>query len=138
MRVTFLDLYFISDFTNILFFQFNNKSIAQVASDILFLLCDHTHKLSQYYPNLPNKIISTLSATLAQLVPSEQSALPMSDRDKSLITSLLLCLGEWCMRLGPTKLLDRNEYADPSKEKCLLLTVFQVSPNKKLDYPCIL
>lgn len=52
----------------------------------------------------------------------------MSDRDKSLMTSLLLCLGEWCMRLGPSKLLDRNDYntSYQNKEKCLLLSVFQV------------
>lgn len=45
-------------------FQFNNKMIAQLASDILFLLCDHAGLLWTRYPRLGNAVISELCAAL--------------------------------------------------------------------------
>jgi hypothetical protein len=37
--------------------QFNNKTIGQVASDILLLLCDHADRLIEHYPEIPSRII---------------------------------------------------------------------------------
>jgi hypothetical protein len=37
--------------------QFNNKTIGQVASDILLLLCDHAYRLKEHYPEIPSRII---------------------------------------------------------------------------------
>jgi hypothetical protein len=37
--------------------QFNNRTVGQVASDILLLLCDHADRLIGYYPEIPPRII---------------------------------------------------------------------------------
>ena len=37
--------------------QFNNKTVGQVASDILLLLCDHADRLIGHYPEIPPRII---------------------------------------------------------------------------------
>ena len=38
-------------------FQFNNKSVAQVAADMLLMLADHVQVLLKIQPDLPHKII---------------------------------------------------------------------------------
>ncbi|XP_066154941.1 probable Rho GTPase-activating protein CG5521 isoform X2 [Euwallacea fornicatus] len=100
--------------------KFNNKMIAQLASDILFLLCDHAGLLWARYPRLGNGVISELCAGL--LRHSGSSSL---ESDRALSRALLLCLGEWCMRLGPERLLEPNEYGE-NRGSCLLLQVFTV------------
>lgn len=37
--------------------QFNNRTVGQVASDILLLLCDHADRLIGHYPEIPPRII---------------------------------------------------------------------------------
>lgn len=37
--------------------QFNNKTVGQVASDILLLLCDHADRLIGQYPEIPLRIV---------------------------------------------------------------------------------
>lgn len=48
------------------------------------------------------------------------------ESDKALGTALLLCLGEWCMKLEPKRLLEVSEYGE-ERGTCLLLQVFTVS-----------
>lgn len=103
--------------------QFNNKIIAQLSSNILFLLCDHASLLWCQYRRLIHSIVRTLCAALFVHAPLGSTA---GANDKSLGTTLLLCLGEWCMKLGPNKLLETSEYGDTNKS-CLLLLVFTVS-----------
>ena len=38
-------------------FQFNNKCVAQVATDMLMLLCDHCGTLLKEQPDVPRRII---------------------------------------------------------------------------------
>lgn len=107
-------------------FQFNNKLIAQLASNILFLLCDFAPLLWQQYQRLADSIIRTLCAALFLHAPLGSTA---GINDKALGTALLLCLGEWCMRSGPSKLLEVSQYGE-ARESCLLLQVFMVSTLK--------
>lgn len=102
--------------------KFNNKVIAQLASNILFLLCDHASLLWIQYPRQGNAIICTLCSALFSHAPLNSTA---GETDKALGTALLLCLGEWCMRLGPQKLLEISEYGD-NRDTSLLLQVFTV------------
>ncbi|PSN32061.1 Ral GTPase-activating protein subunit alpha-2, partial [Blattella germanica] len=99
-------------------FYFNNKTVGQVASDILLLLCDHADRLVENYPEIPPRIIEILALTLSHLMPP--SNMPTSERDKHLLTSLMFCLGEWCMRIPANCLLSSFNGS------CLLLTVFKV------------
>ncbi|XP_045468586.1 ral GTPase-activating protein subunit alpha-1 isoform X2 [Harmonia axyridis] len=102
--------------------KFNNKVISQLASNILFLLCDHATLLWNQYPRHGNAIISTLCSALFTHAPLGSTA---GESDKALGTALLLCLGEWCMRLGPKKLLVTSQYGE-NRETTLLLQVFTV------------
>ncbi len=90
--------------------RFNNKAVAQIASDML-LLADHVDKLLHYYPEVPRKIVEVLARTLLALAPAaaaskngamatdEEDTSSPSDDEKRLLLSLLLCLGEWVMRM---------------------------------------
>lgn len=108
--------------------QFNNKIIVQLASNILFLLCDHAPLLWSQYPRLGNAVISTLCSALFLHTPLGSTA---GESDKALGTALLFCLGEWCMKLGPQKLLEVCEYGE-TRGMCLLLQVFTVSSVDKM------
>lgn len=113
----------------------NNKTIAQLASNTLLLLCDHALTLWKYRPNIGNLVIRTLCSALLFHSPLGSTA---GETDKSLGTNLLLCLGEWCMRIGPDKLLTERHDRDGSTNRpdgndpttlgnsSLLLTVFDV------------
>ncbi|KAB0803388.1 hypothetical protein PPYR_00358 [Photinus pyralis] len=103
--------------------KFNNKVIAQLASNILFLLCDHAPTIWMQYPRLGDAIIRTLCSALFLHAPLGSTA---GENDKALGTALLLCLGEWCMKLEPSKLLEITEYVDIKEATCLLLVVFTV------------
>ncbi|XP_076268274.1 putative Rho GTPase-activating protein CG5521 isoform X2 [Rhynchophorus ferrugineus] len=102
--------------------KFNNKIIAQLASDLLFLLCDHAGLLWTRYPRPANAVITELCSTLLRNTPLGPNA---TESDRSLCTALLLCLGEWCMKLGPERLLAPSEYGE-NRASSLLLQVFMV------------
>nr|CAI5843999.1 unnamed protein product [Callosobruchus analis] len=108
----------VADAINVLLLalKFTNKTIVQLTTDILFLLCDHASLLWQHYPRLGSGVVRALCATLAA-----------HSADRPLSVALLLCLGEWCMRLGPARLMEAEEYvAGGTKARCLLLRVFSV------------
>lgn len=104
--------------------QFNNKIIAQLASDIFFMLCDLAQLLWTRYPRLSHDIITTLCQALFLHAPLGTTA---GESDRSLGTALLLCLGEWCMRLGPARLTETPSYGEQGNRSLLLLQVFTVS-----------
>ncbi|XP_076637499.1 putative Rho GTPase-activating protein CG5521 isoform X6 [Colletes latitarsis] len=93
----------------------SHATVAQVACDSLLLLCDKADTLLELYPNVPSKIIQILSETLGY----------MSTRDRRgpLSISMLFCLGEWAMHLGPDVLLRVFQ------GKPLLMTLFTVLDN---------
>ncbi|KAG7298073.1 hypothetical protein JYU34_018843 [Plutella xylostella] len=93
-----------------------NKSIAKVVSDTLFVLADYTDVIIELYPGLAGKIIKWICACLAQI--SHQSS---RDAVKPLAGSLLLCLGEFASRCGPTYLTQEKEGG-----QSLLLIIFRV------------
>ncbi|CAG9106103.1 unnamed protein product [Plutella xylostella] len=92
-----------------------NKSIAKVVSDTLFVLADYTDVIIELYPGLAGKIIKWICACLAQI--SHQSS---RDTVKPLAGSLLLCLGEFASRCGPTYLTQEKEGG-----QSLLLIIFR-------------
>lgn len=102
--------------------KFNNKVIAQLASNTLHLLCEHAPVLWAQYPRLADAVIRALCSALFLHYPVGAIA---GNSDRALQTALLLCLGEWCMRLGPAHLLTISEYGEP-RGSCLLLLVFNV------------
>ncbi|XP_051158588.1 probable Rho GTPase-activating protein CG5521 isoform X3 [Leptopilina boulardi] len=92
-----------------------HATVAQVACDCLLLLCDKADILLELYPNMPAKIIQNLSETLSRnTIPERRSALTIS---------MLFCLGEWAMHLGPNLLQQVHQ------GKSLLLTLFTVLDN---------
>ncbi|XP_050465782.1 probable Rho GTPase-activating protein CG5521 isoform X8 [Cataglyphis hispanica] len=95
--------------------QASHVTVAQVACDSLLLLCDKADVLLELYPNVPSKIIQILSDTLGRMTTRE--------RRGSLTVSMLFCLGEWAMHLGPTVLLQVFQ------GKHLLMTLFTVLNN---------
>ncbi|GLH07913.1 Probable Rho GTPase-activating protein CG5521 [Gryllus bimaculatus] len=92
--------------------RLTNRSVGRVAADILLLLCDHANSLVECYPDLPPRIIEVAALTLAQLAPTG---------DRHLLTSLMFCLGEWCMQV-PIRVLT-EPYNQSQKAPCLLQTV---------------
>ncbi|XP_018351376.1 PREDICTED: probable Rho GTPase-activating protein CG5521 isoform X5 [Trachymyrmex septentrionalis] len=93
----------------------SHATVAQVACDSLLLLCDKADVLLELYPNVPSKIIQILSDTLGRMTTRE--------RRGPLTVSMLFCLGEWAMHLGPTVLLQVFQ------GKPLLMTLFTVLNN---------
>ena len=79
--------------------KFNNKAVAQVASDMLMLLSEQVDKLLVYHPDLPRKIVEVLSRSLSCLLPRPDTSSQITAEDRRLLLSLLACLGEWCMKL---------------------------------------
>ncbi|XP_072745344.1 probable Rho GTPase-activating protein CG5521 isoform X7 [Anoplolepis gracilipes] len=95
--------------------QASHVTVTQVACDSLLLLCDKADVLLELYPNVPSKIIQILSDTLGRMTTRE--------RRGPLTISMLFCLGEWAMHLGPTVLLQVFQ------GKPLLMTLFTVLNN---------
>ena len=73
-------------------------------------------KFLHYYPEVPRKIVEVLARTLLALAPStslassssvsrggedeeDHSSSAVASDEKRLLLSLLLCLGEWVMRM---------------------------------------
>nr|XP_050868068.1 probable Rho GTPase-activating protein CG5521 isoform X6 [Vespula vulgaris] len=90
-------------------------TVAQVACDSLLLLCDKADTLLELYPNVPCKITHVLSETLGRMT--------LRERRGPLTISMIFCLGEWAMNLGPTVLLRIYQ------GKPLLMTLFTVLDN---------
>lgn len=125
LKVSSFSPLFLQIFRLFVISQFNNKLIAQLTSNILFLLCDFAPLLWQHHPRLADSVIRTLCGALFLHAPLGSTA---GVTDKALGTALLLCLGEWCMRSGPAKLLEVSHYGDTREpSSCLLLQVFTVS-----------
>merc|ERR1719410_751567 len=78
--------------------KFNNKAVAQVASDMIMLLSEQVDKLLVYHPDLPRKIVEVLSRSLSCLLPRPEAESQITAEDRRLLLSLLSCLGEWCMK----------------------------------------
>nr|XP_012235827.1 PREDICTED: ral GTPase-activating protein subunit alpha-1 isoform X2 [Linepithema humile] len=95
--------------------QASHATVAQVACDSLLLLCDKADVLLELYPSVPSKIIQILSDTLGRMTTRE--------RRGPLTVSMLFCLGEWAMHLGPAVLLQVFH------GKPLLMTLFTVLNN---------
>lgn len=78
--------------------RFNNKAVAQIASDMLMLLSDHVANFLTYYPEVPKKIVEVLARTLTSLMPRGIGE-TVNEDEKRLLLSIMACLGEWCMRI---------------------------------------
>ncbi|XP_006860711.1 PREDICTED: ral GTPase-activating protein subunit alpha-2-like [Chrysochloris asiatica] len=83
--------------------KFPNKTVAQVACDVLQLLVSYWEKLQMFETSMPRKIAEILVATIAFLLPSAEYS--SMETDKKFIVSLLLCLLDWCMALPVPALL---------------------------------
>lgn len=79
--------------------KFNNKAVAQVASDMLMLISEQVDRVLAYHQDLPKRIVEVLSRSLASLLPKPEVSNDISKEDRRLLLSLLSCLGEWCMKL---------------------------------------
>ena len=91
--------------------RFNNKAVAQIASDMVLLLSDHVEKLLDFYPEVPKKIVEVLARTLTSLIP--QVTHDLENDERRLLLSLLFCLGEWVMRLPKFMLTHPQEDGKP-------------------------
>ncbi|XP_011503584.1 PREDICTED: ral GTPase-activating protein subunit alpha-1 [Ceratosolen solmsi marchali] len=107
----------IPEAVNVLLFSLltSHTTVAQVACDCLLLLCNKADVFLEQYPNVPAKIIQSLSETLERTIKQERNSI--------LTISMLFCLGEWAMHLGPNILLQIFQ------GKSLLLTLFSVLDN---------
>jgi len=77
--------------------KFNNKAVAQIASDMILLLADHVPRWQMFFPEVPKKVVEVLSRALTSLAPKTEAG----EDEKRLLLSLMMCLGEWCSRLPP-------------------------------------
>ncbi|XP_041132428.1 ral GTPase-activating protein subunit alpha-1-like isoform X6 [Polyodon spathula] len=95
--------------------KFPNKTVAQVASDILHLLINYVDNLQRFPADSPKKIIEILIATITYLLPSTEAS--PHEPDKRLVVSLLLCLLDWVMALPPKTLLQPVHTVGPDEDK---------------------
>ncbi|XP_056423617.1 ral GTPase-activating protein subunit alpha-2 isoform X2 [Hyla sarda] len=84
--------------------KFSNKTVAQVACDVLQLLVSYWRELENSDLPLCRKITEILVATISFLLPSAENS--SVETDKKFIVSLLLCLLDWCMALPLQTLLE--------------------------------
>ena len=75
-----------------IFHRFNNKAVAQIASDMVLLLADHVERLLEFYPEVPKKIVEVLARTLTSLIPS--TTVDLENDEKRLLLALINCLGK--------------------------------------------
>lgn len=99
--------------------QFKNRTIARIAAETL-KLCAEKGKEIACIERLPQLIINALCVSLEL-----QNISNPKECDKIVLTSLLLCLGEFCMSL-PIKVLLLGKSADSNKDENLILTVFKI------------
>lgn len=72
-----------------------NHTIAQVAGDMLRLLCDHAAYLTGQADQVPSIVIEVIASTIHNLLPNDDS--DVKEENKKLVLSLLFCLADWCM-----------------------------------------
>ena len=89
--------------------KFNNKAVAQVASDMLMLISEQVDRVLSYHQDLPKRIVEVLSRSLSSLLPKPDTSNEISKEDRRLLLSLLSCLGEWCMKLPLSLLVQVQE-----------------------------
>ncbi|KAM3931908.1 ral GTPase-activating protein subunit alpha-2 isoform 2-T2 [Leptodactylus fuscus] len=102
--------------------KFSNKTVAQVACDVLQLLVSYWRELQNADLPLCRKITEILVATISFLLPSAENS--SVESDKKFIVSLLLCLLDWCMALPLQTLLEpisTSPLEDPNVLKPSLL-----------------
>lgn len=113
--------------------QVANRSIALVASDLLLLLADFAYEISNFFPYLIPKIILGLKWSLQQALPLKHSGWTSGkpvETEKRLLISLMLTLGEWCMRLPVESLTGSYEQGKSS----LLTSIFEVLHMVSIGY----
>ncbi|XP_065226643.1 ral GTPase-activating protein subunit alpha-1 isoform X2 [Planococcus citri] len=103
--------------TLLLAIKFNHEVVAQVACDVLCLICDYVDTILEQFPELACKTIEVLANALCSMMPIE-------DGKKRLLTSLVFCMAEWTMRLPLNVLL--QPYSEQNDLDCLLFAVFKV------------
>uniref|UniRef100_A0A8D2CL72 Ral GTPase activating protein catalytic subunit alpha 1 n=1 Tax=Sciurus vulgaris TaxID=55149 RepID=A0A8D2CL72_SCIVU len=107
--------------------KFTNKTVAQVACNMLHMLVHYVSRLQIYQPDSPLKIIQILIATITHLLPSTEAS--SYEMDKRLVVSLLLCLLDWIMAL-PLKTLLQPVHATGAEndktEKSVLNCIYKV------------
>ncbi|XP_073067449.1 ral GTPase-activating protein subunit alpha-1 isoform X4 [Manis javanica] len=107
--------------------KFTNKTVAQVACNMLHMLVHYVPRLQIYQPDSPLKIIQILIATITHLLPSTEAS--SYEMDKRLVVSLLLCLLDWIMAL-PLKRLLQPVHATGAEndklEKSVLNCIYKV------------
>ena len=64
--------------------RFNNKAVAQIASDMLLLLADHVPNFLDFYPEVPKKIVEVLARTLVGLTPRRETTFFYMNYQKTL------------------------------------------------------
>ncbi|XP_077522746.1 ral GTPase-activating protein subunit alpha-1 isoform X4 [Amblyomma americanum] len=74
-----------------------NHAIAQVAGDMLRLLCDHAAYLSDHTDRVASIVVEVIASTIHNLLPTDDS--DVKDENKKLVLSLLFCLADWCMNI---------------------------------------
>ncbi|XP_039597795.1 LOW QUALITY PROTEIN: ral GTPase-activating protein subunit alpha-1 [Polypterus senegalus] len=107
--------------------KFPNKTVAQVACDILHMLVNYVHTLQHFQSDFPKKIIEILLATITYLLPSTEGS--AYEADKRLVVSLLLCLLDWVMALPLKSLLQVINATGSEKdrmEKTVLSCIYKV------------
>ncbi|XP_037500049.1 probable Rho GTPase-activating protein CG5521 isoform X1 [Rhipicephalus sanguineus] len=75
----------------------HNHTIAQVAGDMLRLLCDHAAHLTGQMDQVPAIVVEVVASTIHNLLPSDDS--DVKEENKKLVLSLLFCLADWCMNI---------------------------------------
>ena len=99
--------------------RFNNKAVAQIASDMPLLLTDHVKNFLDYYPEVPKKIVEVLARTLISLTPRGEAMI--SEDEKRLLLSLLFCLGEILWNKNPFE--EKNKVTYVHVLFCLLVKI---------------
>lgn len=97
--------------------QFKHRTIARVAAEALKLCADKGKEIGQI-DRLPQLIIESVCVAL-----EIQNVAHPKESDKQVLSALLLCLGELCMSVPVSELMQRplNDSAE-----CLILMVLQV------------
>lgn len=94
--------------------QFKHRSIARVAAESLKLCADKGKQLAEI-DRLPHLIIKSICIAL-----EIQNVTHPKESDKHVLTALLLCLGEFCMSI-PTTVLIQSLSSDSSENLVLIV-----------------
>lgn len=94
--------------------QFKHRTIARVASEALKLCADKGKQIAEI-DRLPQLIIKSICIAL-----EIQNVAHPKESDKTVLTALLLCLGEFCMSV-PTNILMQTVSNDSSENLLLIM-----------------